>query len=361
MCNWTIKSLCVVLLAVFFAGCSDDDDNSRGILVENAKKGCFILNSGSFQKNNSNLTFYDNETKLCSDVFKTANSGLDLGDTGQDLLIVDDKLYIAVYESAVIYVTDITGKILKKIESKREGQTQSQSPRSLTTYGNYVYVSYYDGYVARINKNTYEIEKQIKVGNNPEEIEVSKGKLYVANSGGMNSPVYDKTVSVIDLNTFTELKRIDVLDNPTQIEVDNQGSVYVVSMGNYGDIPNTLQRIDPATDKSEVIANATLVRINNDGTKLYTIYAQYGSATNDYKVYDTVAKKMLEGSFVDKDVTFAANPFCFNINPTNGNLYIGTSDYVNTGMMYILSPTTGKVVESFNTKGYNPMGAYFVK
>ena len=49
---------------------------------------------------------------------------------------------------------------------------------------------------------------------------------------------YDKTVSVVDLSTFTEIKKLDVVLNPTRIQADEQGNVYVVSMGNYADMRN---------------------------------------------------------------------------------------------------------------------------
>ena len=58
---------------------------------------------------------------------------------------------------------------------------------------------------------------------------------------------YDKTVSVVDLSTFTEIKKLDVVLNPTRIQADEQGNVYVVSMGNYADIPNTVQKINTET------------------------------------------------------------------------------------------------------------------
>jgi hypothetical protein len=55
------------------------------------------------------------------------------------------------------------------------------------------------------------------------------GKIYVANSGGLDfqDANYDHTVSVIDLNSFEEIEQIEVGLNPYQVFADSQGDVYV--------------------------------------------------------------------------------------------------------------------------------------
>ena len=45
--------------------------------------------------------------------------------------------------------------------------------------------------------------------------------------------------------------------------------------------------------------------------------------------------------------------------PVTGNVYIGTSDYTNTGDMFIFSPE-GKLIDQLALSGLNPMGAYFL-
>lgn len=357
-----IGLLFLVLFSFILTGCSDDDTNEWTPPAE-LKNGCYVLNNGSLGNNDASLMFYNFDTKQNSNIFGASNAGKFLGETGQDMIIIQDKIYVSVNGSGVVYVTDLYGKIQKEIISKRGGEPQY--PRSFAVSGDYVYVTYFDGYVGRINKNTLELDsKQVKVGDNPEEMGVSNGKLYVTNSGGMNFPVYNKTVSVVDLSTFTELKKIDVKDNPTKVQVDSRGSVYVISMGDYDLIPNTLQRIDPVTDKVDEIGNASVMKISNDGTKLYTIYAQVSTTSGAteilYRTYDTVEKKYLTNSFVDKDVTFAASITSLNTDP-GGNFYIGTSDYKKTSTMYVISATTGKQTGSFNTGGITPMGAYFLK
>ncbi|NDV97041.1 hypothetical protein D0T84_19330 [Dysgonomonas sp. 521] len=348
-----------VSLVLGFASCSDDDGYP---VVEPpvVGTGSYILNSGKSGSNNSNIAYYDYETgKLTYDIFKSLNNK-ELGDTGQDIITYKNRTYVAVYGSAVIYVLDKEGKILKEIESTKNGQ--KQQPRNLTAYDGWVYVTYFDGYLAKINPNTLEIEAQVAVGRNPEYVRASKGKLYVANSGGLdyNTAIgYDKTVSVVDVETFTEDKKIEVVLNPDKIAVDNKGNIFVISNGNYIQtrpdyVPNKLQRIDAETQKVTEIGNATYMTVCDD--KLYTIYSQWdanGSQEIIYNVYNTNTGTKLSDSFIT-DGTIVSQPFCISSDPVKKYIYIGSSDYKSNGDMYVFG-TDGKLITKFDTGGLNPM------
>ncbi|MBF0575931.1 YncE family protein [Dysgonomonas sp. GY617] len=359
--NLLFRSMLLTLSTLFLASCSSDDEVDYDVWTPplSSTQGAFILNSGNQGSNNASLAFYDKETKKCNPtVFQSLNNGLELGDTAQDLIVSGDSIYIAMYGSGLIYVTNIQGKLVKKIVSERDGK--AQKPRNFASDNKYVYVTYFDGYVARIERKTLLVDAtQVKVGNNPENLKIANNKIYVANSGGMNYPNYDKTVSVIDIATFSKVKDIEVVLNPTTLEIDRRGNVYVISMGNYGDVPNTLQRINP-NYSVDSLGNATLMKINPTGDRLYTIYAQYGAPTVDYKVYHIYDQKYVDGSFVNSDVKFSASPSTLDFDPATKEIYIGTSDYRTNAEMYIIS-TTGKLVSHFNTGGLNPAGAFFIK
>lgn len=321
--------------------------------------GVYILNSGKMGNNNSNISFYNFlTTEFKTKVFETAN-GTSLGDTGQDMVVYGSKMYIAVYGSGVIYVTDKQGKKLAAIESVKGDK--KQQPRGLTSYEGKVYATLYDGYLAKIDTTKLEIESQVAVGRNPEYVRAANNKLYVANSGGLdyNTPLgYDKTVSVVDVATFRETEQIPVVINPDKMAVDSEGDIYVISNGNYSNVPNTLQRIDATTHKVTSVGNATWMSMNND--KLYIIYSQYDANWNQvvsYHVFDAKTEKMLTDKFIT-DGTPVNKPFSINTDPVNNYIYIGTSDYTNNGDMYIFT-TDGKLVKKLDTGGLNPAGAYF--
>lgn len=321
--------------------------------------GVYILNSGKMGNNNSNISFYNFlTTEFKTKIFESAN-GTSLGDTGQDMVVYGSKMYIAVYGSGVIYVTDKQGKKLAAIESVKGDK--KQQPRGLTSYEGKVYATLYDGYLAKIDTTKLEIESQVAVGRNPEYVRAANNKLYVANSGGLdyNTPLgYDKTVSVVDVATFRETEQIPVVINPDKMAVDSEGDIYVISNGNYSNVPNTLQRIDATTHKVTSVGNATWMSMNND--KLYIIYSQYDANWNQvvsYHVFDAKTEKMLTDKFIT-DGTPVNKPFSINTDPVNNYIYIGTSDYTNNGDMYIFT-TDGKLVKKLDTGGLNPAGAYF--
>lgn len=331
---------------------------------ENTKfDGIFVLNSGKQGSNNASISFFDfNSVQTSYKVFQNKN-GKALGDVGQDMLVYGSKMYISVYASNVIYVTDKAGKIVGEIKPTNNGQPQS--PRNMTGYEGKVYATLYDGYLAQIDTTELKIEKQVKVGRNPESVKAANSKLYVANSGGMdyNTAIgYDKTVSVVDVATFTEKKQIPVVINPVILSAPNSnGDIYLISNGNYKEIPNTLQKINTTTDVATTLTdiNGTWMSMNQD--KLYLVYSQYDANWNQqisYLVYDTKAEKLVTDKFIT-DGTVVDKPYSISTDPVKNYVYISTSDYKTNGSMFIFT-AEGKLVSKFDTGGLNPMGAYYV-
>ncbi len=211
----------------------------------------YILNEGLWGYNNASLTRYNTVDKsVVNDCFSAAN-GQGLGDLANDIIVCAGKMFIAVATDKVVWVTDKDANKIAKI-------TMDGEPRYMATDGNKVYVTLYDGRVARIDAETLSVEATVAVGRNPEQICVADDKLFVANSGGLGyntSEGYDNTVSVIDIATFEEVAKIEVALNPANILKASDGSIYLVSLGNYGSVPNTLQRINPETYEVAVLGN----------------------------------------------------------------------------------------------------------
>ncbi len=327
--------------------------------------GAYVLNNGKWKSNNSSLTYYNTDTKAATQNVFLSRNGKKLGDIAQDMLIYGGKMYITVANSGVLFVTDKQGTILKEIKSE-----DYKEPRYLTSYRGKVYATYYDGFLAQIDTATYAV-KTVKVGLNPEGVKQANGKLYVANSGGANHPLYDKTVSVVDPAAMSVLKTLDVVINPNIVEVDNQGDVYVVSTGDYYMIPPALQRIDTKTDEVKAVELSVKDDKGNSvtlppvwmsmgaGNKLYIIS---GQNDENYKMqgkvyeFDTMTEK-IEREFV-KDGTVVKDLYYINADPVNGDVYVGSSDYVSNGDMYVFG-TDGKLKNKFET-GLNPIKVTFL-
>lgn len=316
------------------------------------KFGLFILNSGKMGSNNASLMMYNPETKKVENYFEKIN-GKKLGDTAQDIIIYGSKTYVAVYGSKLIYVLDQSGKIIGTIKSQNNGQ--DQAPRSLTSYEGKVYATLYDGYLAKIDTTSLTVTDKVQVGRSPEYVRASNNKLYVANSGGMDFPNYDKTVSVVDVKTFKKEKDIEVVLNPDKMAVDSNGNIYVISNGDYKNVPNTLQKIDATTQAVTKIGNATWMTMAND--QLYTIYSQYDANWQQTVSYSVMDTKTGQVKNIITDGTKVEKPYSISVEPSSGRVYISTSDYKTAGDMYEFS-ASGKLINKFSTEGLNPIGAY---
>lgn len=349
-----VSALCACM-SFSFVGCSDDNEPEIPSLPEQISlNGAYVLNSGNKGSNNASLSFFDFKTKKVeADLFKKVN-GRGLGDTANDMLVYGSKIYIAVYNSNVIEVTDLQGKSLQQITSVGD----PLQPRSFTCYNGKVYVSLYDGYVARLDTTSLSVETKVKVGRNPEQLAIVNNKLYVANSGGLDyntSVGYDKTVSVIDLPTFKEKNKIEVVTNPVSLLADSQGDVYLISMGNYGDIPNTFQIIDSETDEVTTITETNATEFAAMGNKFYMIYSQYDvdwNQTISYISYDAINEKVISSNFIT-DGTTIKKPYKMGADTPTNYIFVTESDYTNSGDVYTFNPA-GQLQFKFEV-GLNPV------
>jgi len=340
-----------LLIINSFMSCSKDDP-TPDIPSDELHEGIFFLNSGKIGGNNSTLDFFDfQDNKMYSGLFSEKN-GRKLGDTANDMIIYGEKLYIAVSGSKTVEITSLDGTSLKQLHFDGD-------PRYLVADGAKVYVTLFNGYVARIDTESLEVEQTVKVGRNPEQITAANGKLYVANSGGLDyaSEIgYDKTVSIIDIASFTELKKIEVAANPVCVTIDNDGDVYVASMGNYMDVPASFQRID-SNDNLTVIEGVIASEMASVGDIIYIISSQYDENWNPtiaFISFDTKQEKVLSTNFIEAG-SEPANPYKINADPTTAHVFISSSDYVNTGDFYEFD-ADGKRVNQWET-GLNPIKA----
>ncbi|KAA6316711.1 hypothetical protein EZS27_033019, partial [termite gut metagenome] len=233
-----IKSINLLfLLCMLLHACDDMEDINKTpgkerYPLELGKAELYILCEGLFNLNNSSLAHYTfSSHAIVSDYFRQINRR-GLGDTANDMAIYGSKLYMVINVSSPLEIVDLkTGRSLNRISFTTENGS-SRQPRHIAFDKGKAYICAFDGTVARIDTASYQMEAQIKVGRNPDGICVQNNKLYVSNSGGLDSPNYDNTVSVVDIHSFTEIKRITVGDNPGKICADAYGDVYVAVRGN---------------------------------------------------------------------------------------------------------------------------------
>ena len=339
-------------LIIAFSSC----ENSTNEDIVPVSHGTYILNNGNWGSNDSNIGIYNPSDKtFAADAFNAAN-GQNLGDLGQDITGLGEDIYIAINGSQTIFVTDTDLKIKRQINADKDGTRLS--PRYFAVSGSKVYVTYYEGYVGEISGDGSV--KLCPVGPNPEGVAVAGGNLYVANSGGMAYPEYNNTVSVVSTETFTETSTIEVNVNPAKAEASSDGvNIYVSSFGNYADVPAMLQVITTADNKvSDLDYNSVSAIAKGKDDILYILCGGYDENWNPlpgtvYK-HDMKANRPL-GAFVSDGTTL---PDAYSISATSdGYVYVGCSDYTNTGDIYVFTPE-GKLHDKFDSQGLNPLKAY---
>ena len=330
----SFRAMALLMMGVAsFTACEDEEDD----LKKSSNKVIYVLNEGSWNNNNASVSAID-PTDGSSYYYQfAAANGRNLGDTGQDILRYGGKIYIAVSGSNTIEVVD--GNSLTSIKTIKPESGKPGNPRGLAASDGKIYVSLYDGYVAKIDTTSLAFEDSIAVGPNPEEITIANGCLYVAISDGLNSGngyPNGKYVSKIGLDSFKVASKIDVIVNPNKMASDKSGNVFVISWGNYIDIPSTVQKIDK-NDNVSVLGKATYMTCYEN--TLYTINAPLGAPSIEYVSYNTISGSVESSSFISGTADeMPSNPTCVSVNPKNGNIMVGSylaaNDYLSNGYVY---------------------------
>ncbi len=297
--------------------------------INQGESGIYILNEGGFNMNNSSLSFFNfKDHSVIENIFLQSNNR-GLGDVANDMKQYGNKIYIVVNNSEIIEIINLkTAKSIKQIS------LTGKQPRNITFFENKAYVSCFDGTVVRIDTTTLLIDGTITVGSNPEGICVANNKLYVANSGGLSSPITSNTVSVVDLNSYTELKRIPVAIGPRILKTDQYGDIYVSCTGNYGNIPASFHRINTITDETVENFNLEVHNFTIQGNFAYLYSYDFTDQSKWFKVMDISTENIVKDNFIS-DGTQITIPYGIAIDPVTNYIYItDAGDYVSTGDVF---------------------------
>jgi len=314
-------ALAVAILS-FMGGCKKSENITPEIP---ALKGVYVLNEGNFGRNNSTLSYYVPDSNLVyEDVFYQVN-GRNLGDTGNDIVISGNKVFIVVNNSDKIEVIESkTHKSLGTI------LLPGASPYKITLLGSKGYITnLYRNAVTVIDIATNSVLiDTIKVGDNPTGIIAFNNKIYVANSGFG----YGKTVSVIDAGTNRVIKTLTLGDGPDAFALDQMNRLWVLCYGSYGDWANPNDDTDGKIFAIDVNTDAVVdsIIIGGHPSRL-VIYGDFAYTIKNGNVVRINLKTK------DKNENFIqGNFYSLAIDPVNKLLYCADAkDYVQKGEVYI--------------------------
>lgn len=322
---------------------------------QNGFTGFYLLNEGNMGSNKSTLDYFDFTTgKFQRNIYAAINPTVpkQLGDVGNDIAIYGSKLYAIINASNKVEVMDAR-------TAKRIGQINIPNCRYIKFDKGFAYITSYagpiqinpnytqKGYVAKIDTATLTVVDKCIVGFQPDELEMTDGKIYVANSGGYmgagNSEKYERTVSVIDLVSFKEINRIDVAYNLHHIKVDKRGDLWVTSRGDYKKLPSRLYFIDKARQK---VTDTLPIAVSNfylHGDSLYIYSTEWSYITYSniitYGIVNTRTREVVTHAFItdgtDKEIEI---PYGLLVHPVTKDIYVtDAGNYVSPGMLYCFS------------------------
>ncbi len=321
-------------------------------------QGALILNQGTPGAGNSCIDLVGTDNQLAERIFLAAN-GEKIGDTGRDIAVYGGKIYLSVFGSGYLAKLDMSGNLIEKYTfSQAEGQ-----PRYLACKGGNVYVSLYSGQVAKFDTTSISKPQAFaKTGSRPESMALKGDSLLVANSSDSQQGISNNMLSVIDLSTFSAKDAIKLVDNLQQVEVVRD-SVYVTYQKN--DSSMGMINVDMKTGKKSEVSPATKI----------VAYGNYIFCANSAVVYKDTDSAAVVTNFYKHDIKNGQNSTVINfsgceelksaivslleVNPYNGDIFVGTTDYNCVGHIYRFN-RSGKLIADFDTSGLNPSSMVFL-
>ena len=361
--------LCALMMGAGFASCAEEfDEGEFGPAPEEEAQHRFhyVLNEGLWGANNANISGFvfnvvNNELNAQGDLYLKENQK-QMGDVANAMIEEDDNIYVVLNGSK--YVAKLNPKC--KEETRYTFPETEGAPRCIDVEDDYAYVTQHGGQVSKLNIEDMSLVATFKGGDNLEGIIEQNGKLYVANAwkiDGSNNYIYNKEIFVIDAKTMTQTGTISVVDNPVNMyEIDDK--IYVISQGNYFDVPAALQVINTQTNTSKTILNDVDKITEGHNGLIYGVRSTYDAnwnPINSFFVYNPKADEVSETSFL-KDAPSALNStaiYLLEVDEETGYIYVGTSDYTNSGTIYQFD-STGKLIRQFDSGGINPSAMIFI-
>jgi YVTN family beta-propeller protein len=241
-------SVAVLFLFLLFAGCiknpSEPDSANTSIP---AAAGVYVLNEGNFgDVAGARLSLYVPSTDtVYRSIVEAANGGAHLGSTGDDFTLFRGKIYVLMSGSERLVIISATDhRILQ--DAFYPGST----PHSLLidSTRNVIYVTrLYKNSVLFVNLQTLQVADSVAVGQNPQDMALVNGKLFVCNSGYGA----DNSVTVIDPDARSVVTTLRVGAGPSGVVLGSDGKLWVACAGNAlgtPAIPGGVYRINPATN-----------------------------------------------------------------------------------------------------------------
>jgi DNA-binding beta-propeller fold protein YncE len=340
----------IIILGILISGllysCKPPFDSDE-VLPEDIRGAFIVLNEGLFQQNNSTLTWFHWHTQQQSnDLFEKKNF-LGMGDTGNDIGIYGEKLYVLMNNSHIVHVLNKrTGRLIEQINLIENGI--GASPRRLTFHEDKIYITAFNGYLYKIDTSSLTVDDKLLLGSNPDNLLLFEDELWVSNSGGLIESG-DSTMSIVDLVTFTETSRISVGRNPGGL-VHDASNIYVACRGDYLDIPSKLVKINAVTKTVDIDKQMSISRLHYYAGKLYALGYSFESTSSSLQqinpeTLDPIGPNLIENLEIETlysvETLHVFGQEIFVFLDARGFVHQGKAIVTNTNFDFLFSFSTG--------------------
>ncbi|MDE7153800.1 MAG: YncE family protein [Muribaculaceae bacterium] len=306
--------------------------------------GLFISNEGNFQYGNATLSYYNPATcEVQNEVFLRAN-GMKLGDVAQSLCMHDNRLWIVVNNSHVIFAVDTrTFRETGRIENL-------PSPRYICFLNDdKAYVSQlWNNRIIIVDPKRYEITGSIEVPGMAAESGSTEQMVLFGKYLYCSCWSYQNRIIRIDTETDRVVDDMVLGIQPKSLVLDRNGKLWCMTDGGYFGSPYgyenpALFRIDAATFTVErkfefpLTSSPRGLCLTNAGDMLYWL-------NDDVWRMEVTAEALPSTPFLSSRNTIY---YGMAVNPDNGEVYVADAiDYRQQGMVYRYSPD-GKLIDEF--------------
>lgn len=314
-------TLITLIIFTFFSCKKDEQDPTPSTSFVADAAGIYICNEGTFTGGNATITYTNGtETETIQDVFRIANDE-NLGDVGQSLTKVNNKIYIVVNNSSKIVVVEST--TMKKTATI----TGFNSPRFMieAAPGKAYVTDLYANAISIVDLTSNTITGNISLNGSTEDLLLYNGKVYVTNLSTSYLYIIEPTTDVVE-------DSILIGPGGNSLQLDKNNKLWVLCGGDYiTSAPGSLHRVNPATKAVEFSQTfpagdfPTRLTINETSDELYYL---------DLNVYKMLISDMSLPSspFVD---AAGKSFYGMEFDKVNHVLYVSdVIDYQQAGRIY---------------------------
>lgn len=325
------------------SGCMKWDYDLENELFD-APVGLFIVNEGCFQYGNSSLSFYDPVNQSVeNEIFIRAN-GMKLGDVAQSMTIFDNKGWIVVNNSHVVFAIDLR-------DFKEKGRIENlTSPRYIHFIDDKkAYISQlWDNKIYIVDPSRYEVTGMIEIPGMSSQTGSTEQMVQIGRYVYCTCWSYQNSIIKIDTAADQVVASLNVGVQPRSLVVDCYGRLWTMTDGGYFDSPfgyeqPSLVCVDP--DDFSIVkrfrfklgSSPRELIVSGDGTTLYWI-------NEDVWKMDVVSDYLPARPLVENRGT---KYYSLTVDPNNGDLYVGDAiDYQQPGVVYHYS-RSGSLIDQF--------------